>query len=305
MPKLRFTTDTIKRLKPPIDKSKVQYFDSELTGFMIEVKNTSSKTYYYRYRVNTSQKMIRIGTTTELNFQQAKEKYLELKENQTNPQEHSPQKEKPLITFQEFYDTYYLPYIQTHIKSYETNISIFKNHILSDLKDTPMLNLKKIDVMSLHSNMLHKKNLAPATANKLLIFLNSAYNLANTYELLDDYNPCRGVKEYELNNQRQLFLSKAQAKRLLSEVEISPNIHLKYIIPMLLLTGARKREVLDATWSDFDMLNNLWTIPITKNGKKKNTTHNPTTARATRIHPQTKQIPLRLPKDKQTLCKYI
>jgi hypothetical protein len=182
--------------------------------------------------------MIRIGTTTELNFQQAKEKYLELKENQTNPQEHSPQKEKPLITFQEFYDTYYLPYIQTHIKSYETNISIFKNHILSDLKDIPMLNLKKIDVMSLHSNMLHKKNLAPATANKLLIFLNSAYNLANTYELLDDYNPCRGVKEYELNNQRQLFLSKAQAKRLLNEVEISPNIHLKYIIPMLLLTGA-------------------------------------------------------------------
>ena len=269
MPKLRFTTDSIKRLKPPIDKPKVQYFDSELTGFMIEVKNTGTKTYYYRYRVNTSQKMIRIGTTTELNFQQAKEKYLELKENQTNPQEHSPQKEKPLITFKEFYDTYYLPYIQTHIKSYETNISIFKNHILSDLKDTPMLNLKKIDVMSLHSNMLHKKNLAPATANKLLIFLNSAYNLANTYELLDDYNPCRGVKEYELNNQRQLFLSKAQAKRLLSEVEISPNIHLKYIIPMLLLTGARKREVLDATWSDFDTLNNLWTIPITKNGKKR------------------------------------
>ena len=39
MPKLRFTTDSIKRLKPPTDKAKVQYFDSELTGFMIEVKN--------------------------------------------------------------------------------------------------------------------------------------------------------------------------------------------------------------------------------------------------------------------------
>ncbi len=38
---------------------------------------------------------------------------------------------------------------------------------------------------------------------------------------------------------------------------------------MLLLTGARKREVLDAQWCDFDMLNNLWTIPITKNGKKR------------------------------------
>nr|WP_229855274.1 site-specific integrase [Candidatus Sulfurimonas marisnigri] len=66
-----------------------------------------------------------------------------------------------------------------------------------------------------------------------------------------------------------MFLSKTQAKRLLQEVNKSQNEHLKYIIPMLLLTGARKREGLDATWSDFDMLNNLWTIPITKNGKKR------------------------------------
>jgi len=271
MPKLPITNDFIKRVKPPTTKTKEQYFDTELNGFMLELKSTGAKTYYYRYRQDGKQKMQRIGSTNELTLNDAHKSYYELKEAQANASTIQETKEPTInpITFQQFYDTYYLPYIQTHIKSYETNISIFKNHILPDLKDTPMLNLKKIDVMSLHSNMLHKKNLAPATANKLLIFLNSAYNLANTYELLDDYNPCRGVKEYELNNQRQIFLSKAQAKRLLSEVEKSPNIHLKYIIPMLLLTGARKREVLDATWSDFDMLNNLWTIPITKNGKKR------------------------------------
>ena len=269
MPKLRFTTDTIKRLKPPIDKSKVQYFDSELTGFMIEVKNTGTKTYYYRYRVNTSQKMIRIGTTTELNFQQAKEKYLELKENQTNPQEYSPQKEKPLITFLEFYNSYYLPYIKAHIKSYETNISVFKNHILKDLSNTSMADLKKLDIKRLHNEMITIKNLSRATANKFLIFLSSAYKLANEFELLNSYNPCRGIKEFELNNQRQIFLTQSQTKRLLNEVNKSSNIHLKYIVPMLLLSGARKREVLDAKWCDFDNINNLWTIPLTKNGKKR------------------------------------
>ena len=269
MPKLRLTTDFLKRVKPPIDKSKVQYFDSELTGFMIEVKNTSSKTYYYRYRVNTSQKMIRIGTTTELNFQQAKEKYLELKENQTNPQEHSPQKEKPLITFLEFYNSYYLPYIKAHIKSYETNISVFKNHILKDLSNTSMADLKKLDIKRLHNEMITIKNLSRATANKFLIFLSSAYKLANEFELLNNYNPCRGIKEFELNNQRQIFLTQSQTKRLLNEVNKSSNIHLKYIVPMLLLSGARKREVLDAKWCDFDNINNLWTIPLTKNGKKR------------------------------------
>ena len=269
MPKLRFTTDTIKRLKPPTDKAKEQYFDTDHTGFMVEVKNTSSTTYYYRYRVNAYQKMIRIGTTTELNFQQAKEKYLELKENQTNPQEHSPQKEKPLITFLEFYNSYYLPYIKAHIKSYETNISVFKNHILKDLSNTSMADLKKLDIKRLHNEMITIKNLSRATANKFLIFLSSAYKLANEFELLNSYNPCRGIKEFELNNQRQIFLTQSQTKRLLNEVNKSSNIHLKYIVPMLLLSGARKREVLDAKWCDFDNINNLWTIPITKNGKKR------------------------------------
>ena len=269
MPKLRLTTDFIKRLKPPTDKQKEQYFDSDLTGLMLEVKNTGSKIYYYRYREDNSQKMVRIGTTTDTTLQEAKVKYFELKENQDNPQPPPQPKEKTPITFQEFYDTYYLPYIQTHIKSYETNISIFKNHILSDLSTTPMNELKKIDVMTHHSNMLHKKNLSKGTANKFLIFLSNAYKLANDFELLQDYNPCKGVKEYELNNQRQIFLSKTQAKRLLQEVNKSQNEHLKYIIPMLLLTGARKREVLDAQWCDFDMNNMLWIIPITKNGKKR------------------------------------
>lgn len=276
MPKVKITTEFLKRVKPPTDKQKEQYFDSELTGLMLEVKSTGAKTYYYRYRENNSQKMIRIGTTTDTTLQEAKERYYDLKQSHNEPslqhlskvQELSTEK-KETITFKYFYDTYYLPYIKTHIKSYETNVSIFKNHILSDLANTPMSELKKIDVMTHHSNMIQKKNLSRGTANKFLIFLNQAYNLANEFELLQDYNPCKGVKEYELNNQRQIFLTKAQAKRLLQEVEKSQNEHLKYIIPMLLLTGARKREVLDAQWSDFDMNNMLWTIPITKNGKKR------------------------------------
>ena len=146
---------------------------------------------------------------------------------------------------------------------------MFKNHILKDLNKTPMLDLKKLDVKRLHNEMITLKNLSRATANKFLIFLSSAYKLANELELFDNYNPCRGIKEFELNNQRQIFLSKTQTKKLLNEVNKSSNIHLKYIVPMLLLSGARKREVLDAKWNDFDMLNNLWTIPITKNGKKR------------------------------------
>ncbi len=272
MPKVTITNEFIKKVTPPTTKAKIQYFDTELKGFMLEVKNTNTKTYYYRYRENSKQKMKRIGTTNELSLEEAKKSYYEYKENISNHSTIQEPQEEQInpITFQQFYDTHYLPYIHTHIKSYETNISVFKNHILSHLANTPMKDLKKNQVMTYHSSMVKDKNLAPATANKLLIFLNSAYKLSHDFELLPhDINPCRGVKEFELNNQRQIFLTNTQAKRLLKYVEQSPNQHLQFIIPFLLLTGARKREVLDAQWSDFDTLNNFWTIPITKNGKKR------------------------------------
>ncbi len=44
---------------------------------------------------------------------------------------------------------------------------------------------------------------------------------------------------------------------------------LKYIVPMLILTGARKREVLDAKWEDFDVVRKQWRIPVTKTGRPR------------------------------------
>lgn len=38
---------------------------------------------------------------------------------------------------------------------------------------------------------------------------------------------------------------------------------------MLILTGARKREVLDAKWEDFDLVSRAWRIPLSKGGKTR------------------------------------
>jgi integrase len=44
---------------------------------------------------------------------------------------------------------------------------------------------------------------------------------------------------------------------------------LKHIVPMLILTGARKREVLDAQWQDFDLERRQWKIPMSKSGSAR------------------------------------
>ena len=277
MAKVHITNNFVVKTMCKEDKIKEVFYDVDLVGFLLEIRSNQTKTFYFQSSINGKRKMVKLGNYPSINASDAKLKCIELKDNINHVKQNINliEFEKNLnnnqsnITFLEFYDNHYLPYIKAQIKSYETNVSVFKNHILKDLSKTPMLDLKKLDVKRLHNEMITLKNLSRATANKFLIFLSSAYKLANELELFDNYNPCRGIKEFELNNQRQIFLSKTQTKKLLNEVNKSSNIHLKYIVPMLLLSGARKREVLDAKWNDFDMLNNLWTIPITKNGKKR------------------------------------
>jgi len=47
---------------------------------------------------------------------------------------------------------------------------------------------------------------------------------------------------------KERYLTKDEAQRLYEAVCGSDNPMLCYIVPMLILTGARKREVLDAKW---------------------------------------------------------
>jgi integrase len=96
------------------------------------------------------------------------------------------------------------------------------------------------------------------------------FNLAKRWEVAGvKENPCKGVPLLEVNNQRERYLSVPEAQRLYESLCKSENTLLSYIVPMLILTGARKREVLDARWEDFDIQHGLWRIPITKSGKAR------------------------------------
>jgi integrase len=71
------------------------------------------------------------------------------------------------------------------------------------------------------------------------------------------------------DNPKERYLSADEAQSLHARLTESDNPMLQYIIPMLMLTGARKREVLDARWGDFDYERQLWRIHTTKLGKPR------------------------------------
>src|SRR5690606_22475942 len=69
------------------------------------------------------------------------------------------------------------------------------------------------------------------------------------------------------NNARERFLTAEEAARLKEAVAASNNPQLQHIVGLLLLTGARLRELLHAKWEHVDLERRPWFIPDSKTGQ--------------------------------------
>ncbi len=176
---------------------------------------------------------------------------------------------KQVPTFAAFVDEQYLPYVKTYKKTWDTDVSLLKNHLLPRFGHRLMDAIHRPDIVKMHHER-RAAGAAPGSANRLLILMRYIFNLALRWETPGiKTNPCHQVPLMPENNKRERYLSDAEAQRLAQAVCASSSPMLRYIIPMLLLTGARKREVLDARWQDFDLARRLWRIPTPKSGKAR------------------------------------
>ena len=172
-------------------------------------------------------------------------------------------------TFSQFIEDQYLPFVKTYKRSWDTDLSLLRNHLLPRFGSQRLDTITRQDIVRMHADR-KAAGAAAASANRLLIMMRYIFNLAIRWEIPGvKTNPCAGVQLLEVNNKRERYLGENEAKRLYDAVCQSENTMLKFIVPMLIPTGARKREVLDAKWADFDLERRIWRIPTTKAGKAR------------------------------------
>jgi integrase len=163
----------------------------------------------------------------------------------------------------------YMPYVKGYKRSWMSDDSYLRNHLLPAFGKKHLDEITKHDVIAFHHG-LRAKGYALGTCNRCLIMLRYAMNLAVRWEIPGvKVNPTHDVPLFEDHNGMERYLSQDEAQRLYDSVQKSENTMLQYIIPMLILTGARKREVLDSKWEDFDLVRRQWKIPTTKAGKPR------------------------------------
>lgn len=104
-------------------------------------------------------------------------------------------------------------------------------------------------------------------ANRLLAVLSKMFNLA----IEDQHratNPCKGISKSP-ERQRGEYLAPYDVSRLLTACDAHDDQSAADAVRLLLFTGARLREVLNAEWSQFNLDSGVWTKPSSHTKQKR------------------------------------
>jgi integrase len=269
--KISFNKRSIEQLKCTSAQGREFYRDTDCRGLCIEVRSTGGKTYYLSYRDDRGrQRLFKLANAADVTPQQAQQLCDRARNKIAMGEDPGKQRDelRNSVSVAEFFNDSYLPYIKSYKRSWDTDESLFRNHILPVVGTVFMDAVNSDDVARVLTRA--GQRLSAATVNRLLILLRYMFNLAIRWHTAGVVsNPTATHKIKRLSNHRERYLSAAETQQLIVAVNASPNRMLRYIIPFLLLTGARKREVLNAQWRDVDRERSFWRIPITKSGRER------------------------------------
>ena len=271
MPKAHLTQAFVANAGCEVGKGKTDWWDKTVSGFVLECRRSGGKTYYLRYFDNTGrQRQFKIGRYDDLTFAAAKKRAQQLRSEVVMGGDPSAKKaEAKAIPLYSEIAANHLAYAKLHLRSWSSTEMCLRVHILPKWGKVRVTDITRQSVAQWLADK-RAGGLAPATVEKLRVLLGRSFELAAQDGVPGcDKNPARGIRRPPLNNARDRFLSAEEAGRLRTAVAVSNNPQLQHIVGLLLLTGARMRELLDARWEHVDVERRTWLIPMSKTGRSR------------------------------------
>lgn len=252
-------------------RKRTDYYDKAVTGFVLEVHASGTASYAFRYQDEYGKlRQRRIAGYGDVTFDQAKKRAQRWRAEVTLGGDPASQKaeKKAIPTYAALADQH-LEYVKTYSRNPGNTESVLRVHV------RPKWGGRRLD--EIHTPEIAKwlgelraRGLAPATVEKIRVVFNRSFELALRWQTPGvKSNPVRGIQRPKVANARDRFLSADEADRLMRAAQVSLNPQLHNIVRLLLLTGARKRELLDARWEDVDLARRAWFIPTSKTGKSR------------------------------------
>jgi integrase len=170
-------------------------------------------------------------------------------------------------------------YLDEHAKVHKKPSSIAQDEMLLRSYLRPFFGAKKVtdvgrtDVAKWHRTLAH----IPYRANRGIALLSKALNLAEVWGWRPDgSNPCRHITKFKekkrkryLSQQELARLGEALAKAENGELDRPISTYAVALIRLLVLTGARRGEILNLRWSEVNFERGCLELSDSKTGEKE------------------------------------
>jgi integrase len=243
----------LKSLEATVDAIKVP-------GLFVEIRHTGGMTYYLRYRDSEKRtRYAKIGRTMDISLGDAKKQALKLRAGILlgNYPNADRQEKSRCISWNELFEMY-IEFAKPRKRSWRDDEKLHNTRIKERFGHLSLDQISRHAIQQFHGD-LKESGLAPATCDHYLGLIIRCFRLAVEWELLEK-NPAAGLKKFNVDNSRSIFLSPQELGRLLTVLEHDSARMPCLAVKLMLFSGSRVGETLHTLWEDIDMDAAVWTV---------------------------------------------
>ena len=250
----------VKALPIPGSGNKITY-DTDVKGFGCRVTAADGRSFILNYRTKTGrERRYTIGSFPDWKTPAARAEAAELKKRIDRGEDpladiEADRAAPTVADLCRTYDEHHLP--KKRPASQRDDRANIRLYILPELKHRKVTEVSFADIDGLHRKITRAGK--PIAANRVMALCSKMFALAVRWKMRPD-NPVRGI-ERNPERKRTRYLTGDELGRLTAALVEHEDKQAADIVRLLLLTGARRGEVLAARWDQFDLTNGVWTKP--------------------------------------------
>ena len=151
MPSTKLTKANVKRLDCHNGKRKVAYTDTHTPGLLLEIRASGGRTFYFRYHDERGrQKNIKIGDAAVVSLEAARKQVEQLASERAQGRDPAAERDerRQTPTFAQFAEDAYLPYARDRKRSWKSDETYLRIHLLPAFGKQPMNAITKNDIIA-------------------------------------------------------------------------------------------------------------------------------------------------------------
>lgn len=267
----RLNDSAVRGLPAPATGNRITYDrgPGAIRGFGVRVTASGAKSFILNYTIAGRERRMTIGNYPAWGVTVARDEAKRLRQDVDRGIDPLGEKiaERKAPTVNELADRYLAEWadIKKRPGSAADDRSMLQRLIRPELGNRKVASIEYADIDRLHRKIT--KDRGPYGANRVVALMSKMLSLAIKWKIRGD-NPAKGIERNQ-EERRYRYLAGDELRRLTEALAVHPNQIAASAVRMLLLTGARRGEVLSATWDQFDLDVGIWVKPSSHTKQKR------------------------------------